>query len=117
MTVNGVVTDALNYTVQEDVKLIGGGSLSSANGSEGPDKYGKSGYPAYISGTGTRNTTQTFTAWQPEGTPANVFARDVYGNDYGTNGIWVQGGNGPNPAKIFVNGIPTPPGTDCVLRK
>jgi RHS repeat-associated protein len=114
--VSGTVSPAMNYTVLEDVRLRSG-SLYSSNNPERPDKYGNSGYHDYISGSGTRDTTQTFTAWQPGGSPFSVFVRDVQGNDWGMNGIYVQGANGPHPAEIFVNGVPTPPGYDCVFSK
>ena len=110
--VNGKTKNALNYTVQEHITILSG-TLFSSGASQKPENSGYSGYNDYITGVGSRDTLQTFTAWQQGGSPVDVFVRDVSGHDWGTNGIWVQGARGSRPAQIFVNGVPTPQGVDC----
>jgi RHS repeat-associated protein len=112
---NGQVTPVADFTVQEHVQNFGG-PLFNAGTAQTAAELGYSGYLDYITGTGTRDTWQSFIAWPQGGPQISVFARDVYGRDYGTNGIYVQGAQGPQPAQIFVNGTPTPPGRSCVQR-
>jgi hypothetical protein len=76
--------------------------LLSSNAPQEPDKYGNSGYDDSIGGMAFRDSLQTFTVWQQGGPEIPVFVRDVFGHDYGTNGIWMDNG------KVFVNGTPTP---------
>jgi RHS repeat-associated protein len=100
----GRITDAKNYTVQEHNIILKGAPLLSANTKQEPNQYGYSGFLDTIGGSEFRDTLQTFTAWQQGGPETSVFVRDVFGNDYGTNGIWM------NKGKVFVNGVPTPEG-------
>jgi RHS repeat-associated protein len=108
---NGAFTQAQDFYVQEHMQFLVG-SLSSYGGAEGPNNLGNSGYNDSIQAAGTTVTHQTFTAYLPGGSQINVFARDVYGQAYGTNTIYVQGAHGAQPAQIFVNNNPTPQG--CV---
>jgi len=102
--VSGNITDAKNYFVQEHVVVRQGTPLYNANTTEPPDASGNSGYTDSIGGTAFRDTTQTFSSWQQGGPSTPLFVRDVFGHDYGTNGIWMNNG------QVFVNGTPTPEG-------
>ncbi len=97
---------AKNYNVQENVIVRQGAPLLSANTTQAPDNSGYSGFDDTIGGTAFRDTTQTFSAWQQNGPKTPLFVRDVFGHDYGTNGIWMNNG------QVFVNGTP-PPSADA----
>lgn len=103
---NGKVTDALNYYVQEHITVYNppGGDMTSINATQPPGPTGSSGYDDSLGGIAHRESLQTFHVWQQGGPQIDVFVRDLKGNDYGTNGIWMDNGH------VFVNGIPTPEG-------
>jgi RHS repeat-associated protein len=99
MDAKGNITDAPGYNVTEHVapRVPGGMNLLSPP----TETQGNSSFDDSIGGLLTQDLLQTFTvAPASGGASVGVFVRDIDGNDYGTNGIYI------NHGAVLVNGKP-----------
>ena len=102
---DGTQVQPLNYTVTEHMvartSQTGINLLTGPTTSETPRPYGFSGFLDSIGGLAFQDNLQTFTiAPFSGGASTSVFARDINGNDFGTNGVYVNNGT------VLVNGKP-----------